>query len=136
MQQSFLLIETTHGYKDRDYCLSQYNAKHQCLVLCFLRHLQQSVQVSLPKVTVLTPYVAQGNVYRTSLAQLHLDNPSAGYNQVMIKTIDSFQGRETDMVLYNTTATIRPGYQKFSGRLNITLSRARAAMYLIINMGQ
>ncbi|RDH34220.1 hypothetical protein BDQ94DRAFT_169739 [Aspergillus welwitschiae] len=115
--------------------ISQLNWLFPHFVLC-LRRLQQTARVPFSEVAILTPYTAQGNAYRTSLTQLHLEDPSAGYNLVLIKTIDSFQGGEASVVLYDTTATDGPGHQKHCGRLNVAISRARAAMYVVANVGE
>ncbi|GLA34632.1 hypothetical protein AnigIFM63309_008044 [Aspergillus niger] len=116
--------------------ISQLNWLFPHFVLCLLRHLQQTARVPFSEVAILTPYTAQGNAYRTSLTRLHLEDSSAGYNLVLIKTIDSFQGGEASVVLYDTTATDGPGHQKHCGRLNVAISRARAAMYVVANVGE
>ncbi|GKZ35954.1 hypothetical protein AbraIFM66950_006791 [Aspergillus brasiliensis] len=110
VHQPFLLVESTHGDEERDHRQSRYNIKYWRFVPCLLRQLQQTARVPFSEVTVLTPYIAQGNAYRALLAQLHLEDPSVGYNLVKIKTIDSFQGGEASVVLYDTTATYGPGH--------------------------
>lgn len=56
------------------------------------------------------------------------------FNRILVKTIDSFQGGKAAVVIFDTTTTDRPGFLKQRGRLNMKLSQARAAIYVIINM--
>ncbi|GAQ42341.1 hypothetical protein ABL_05002 [Aspergillus niger] len=50
--------------------------------------------------------------------------------------IDSLHGGEAAVIIFDTTATDGPGFLKQRGLLNVALSRARAAIYVIINMNK
>lgn len=48
--------------------------------------------------------------------------------------IDSLHGGEAAVVIFDTTATDGPGFLKQRGHLNVALSQARAAMYVVVNV--
>ncbi|RAH54557.1 hypothetical protein BO85DRAFT_105318 [Aspergillus piperis CBS 112811] len=113
----------------RDYRRSRCHTEHHLVSVCLLRHL-------LASITYLAPYTAQCNAVRTTLSILHLQEPTVGFNRILVKTTDSFQGGKVAVMFLDTTATDRPGFLKQRGRLNVALSRARAAIYVIVNVKQ
>lgn len=65
---------------------------------------------------------------------IQLQEPTVGFGRVPVKTISSFQSGEAPGTIFDTTATNRHGFLKQRGCLNVALSRARAAMYVIVNI--
>jgi serine/threonine protein kinase len=83
------------------------------------------------KVAVITPYNAQ-------IVELTAEiTPSSAFWQsltVEVATIDAYQGRDCDIVLYSTVRSNREGYLGFlrdRRRLNVALSRAREALLIV-----
>ncbi len=83
------------------------------------------------EVAVITPYNAQ---IVELLAEI---TPSSSFWQALsieIATIDAFQGRDRDIVLYSTVRSNKEGSLGFlrdRRRLNVALSRAREALLLV-----
>ncbi|KAL9001670.1 MAG: hypothetical protein Q9188_005363 [Gyalolechia gomerana] len=78
---------------------------------------------SVPSVAVLVPYARQ--------AELLKDLTSTG---VTVNSIDGFQGREADMVIFGTTRCNihrEIGFLKDMRRLNVVLTRARCALIVV-----
>lgn len=78
---------------------------------------------SIPPLAVLTPYTAQVELLRRML-------PSG----VPVSSIDGFQGREADIIIFVTVRcnlTPEIGFLKDLRRLNVVMTRARAACILI-----
>lgn len=83
------------------------------------------------EVAVITPYNAQ-------IAELreHITPQSAFWKALTIEvaTIDAFQGRDCDIVLYSTVRSnkeLRLGFLKDWRRLNVALSRAKQLLILV-----
>ena len=78
---------------------------------------------AIPSIAVLTPYSRQVELLKS------LQSPS-----VMVNSIDSFQGREADIVMFVTTRC-NPhgdiGFLKDLRRLNVVMTRARSACIII-----
>ncbi len=76
-------------------------------------------------VGIITPYRAQRNEIKSRI----------NYENVEIETIDSFQGKEKDLIVFSITAT-EPKQLNFvsnPNRLNVALTRARKKLIIIGN---
>lgn len=49
-------------------------------------------------IVTLTPYEAQYRLYQRLLLQAHVQNPTLGFDQVLVRKVDSFQGQESPVV--------------------------------------
>ena len=81
------------------------------------------------KVAVLTGYSAQ----RALLAE-RMANISCRHLEVECHTVDSYQGREADIVIFSITRSNpdgRPGFLSSFERINVALSRARYALWIV-----
>jgi serine/threonine protein kinase len=81
------------------------------------------------KVAVLTGYSAQ----RVQLAE-RVANESCPHLDIECHTVDSYQGREADVVIFSITRSNpegRPGFLSSSERINVALSRARFALWIV-----
>ena len=81
-----------------------------------------------PEIVVLTGYAAQKNHVTARLDTLRLKNIN-----VECHTVDAYQGREADVVIFSVTrsnASRKPGFLSDKRRINVALSRARE--YLLI----
>jgi hypothetical protein len=84
---------------------------------------------SVLKVAVLTGYSAQRNHLIQRLG--HLACPLL---EVECHTVDSYQGREADVVIFSVTRSNdqgRPGFLAAHERINVALSRARLALWIV-----
>lgn len=78
-------------------------------------------------IAVLTPYTKQLQVLKKKLA---------GIKNVEVSSIDGYQGREADIVVFVTTrcnASCEIGFLKDLRRMNVALTRARAGLIVIGN---
>ena len=79
------------------------------------------------KITVLSPYTKQIQALRHCLS-------SSPYSSVPISTIDSFQGRESDIIIFSTVrcnVESDVGFLDDPRRLNVMWTRARLALIII-----
>ena len=78
-------------------------------------------------IAVIAPYRAQVDALRKQCIKS---------NNVKIDTVDGFQGKECDIVVFSITRTI--GAQRFLAdkrRLNVALSRAKDSIYIVGDLG-
>jgi superfamily I DNA and/or RNA helicase len=81
--------------------------------------------ISHQSIALLTPYTRQADLFRATLSS---------FKSVEISSIDGFQGREADIVIF---ATVRCnvhheiGFLSDLRRLNVALTRARAAVIVV-----
>ena len=80
-------------------------------------------------VVVLTGYSAQRNHLENAL-----NSESRPHLEVEFHTVDAYQGREADVVLFSVTRSNRQGMAGFLSereRINVALSRARYALCIV-----
>ena len=79
-------------------------------------------------VAVITPYRAQCRALREAINKLDLGE----YLAVEVDTVDAFQGREADIVFFSFVRTTGSAtFYADSRRMNVAISRARDAVYLV-----
>ena len=84
------------------------------------------------EVAIITGYKAQKNLIIRQLERYNIDE--FANISIEVDTVDAFQGRETDIVIYsivrsNTEGNL--GFLKDSRRLNVSLSRGRELLIII-----
>lgn len=91
-------------------------------------------------IAVITPYSKQVQLIRNELSSRRVQNTTNNNNprRVTVGTVDSFQGRETDIVIFsavrsNTVKEI--GFLRDARRLNVAITRARRGLILIGDEG-
>ncbi|OQD75837.1 hypothetical protein PENDEC_c006G01992 [Penicillium decumbens] len=82
-------------------------------------------------IVILTPYEAQYRLYQRLLVQAHVQSPYLGFNNVDVRKVDSFQGQESPVVIFDVTFTEKLGFMSVPNRWNVALSRARDALYVL-----
>lgn len=88
---------------------------------------------SKPRVTVavITGYADQRAKLERSL---NPRSPRWTHIEILLNTVDAFQGRQADMVVYSVTrsnSSAKLGFLKDSPRLNVALSRGRDALLIV-----
>lgn len=79
-------------------------------------------------VAVITPYRAQCRALRSAVRMLDLSE----YLAVEVDTVDAFQGRQADIVFFSFVRTTGSAtFYADPRRINVAISRARDAVYLI-----
>ncbi len=74
-------------------------------------------------VGVIAPYRAQVKTIRAQL-------PRRGFE---VNTVDSYQGREKDVIVFSATGTRDMGFVEDVNRLNVALTRARRKLIVVAN---
>lgn len=106
--------------------LKIYNLDECRIITCILKELDDNAEI-LTSVAVIAPYRHQV----TTLQEL-VQKESFRCLNVNVDTIDGFQGKECDIVIFSLTRTV--GSFRFLGdvrRLNVALSRARDKLYIV-----
>ena len=83
------------------------------------------------KVAVLSGYAGQLKLLKRSL-----DTEQSGLQTLAIEcnTVDAFQGREADIVIYSVTRSNKDGkigFLRDEARLNVALSRGRVGLLIV-----
>ena len=79
-------------------------------------------------VAVITPYRAQSKALRTTLAKYDFSDQLA----LEVDTVDAFQGRQAEIVFFSFVRNTGPAkFYADDRRLNVAISRARDAVYLV-----
>jgi ATP-dependent RNA/DNA helicase IGHMBP2 len=111
---------------DSEEPLKIFNLDECRIITSILKDLDRSVD-NFTSVAVIAPYRHQVAMLRKLLQNEHFSNLD-----VNADTIDGFQGKECDVVLFSLTRTI--GSFRFLAdvrRLNVALSRARDKLYIV-----
>ncbi|RXG58928.1 NFX1-type zinc finger-containing protein 1, partial [Armadillidium vulgare] len=87
------------------------------------------------KVTIITPYLGQFLYFKQVQKRSEFEECS----DVRIYILDNYQGEENDIILLSLVRSNEEkkiGFMKIDNRVNVALSRAKHAMYIIGNMSQ
>lgn len=112
---------------------SYYNRVEVQAIVQLLQRMERSYleRGETREVAIITPYNAQ-------ISELHEhvlpQSPFWKALKIEIATVDAFQGRDCDVVLYSTVRSnkeARLGFLKDRRRLNVALSRARQALLIV-----
>lgn len=99
-----------------------YNVREIEIAVTLIKKIREKFS---DRIAVITPYKNQNKKLRRSLRGEHLKN-------VVVNTIDAFQGDEADIVIYCTTRSQKPTiYFSDAARINVAFSRARNLLILI-----
>lgn len=129
--KSFFFTHQWSEYKDES--LSTYNEEEAMFVAGFYRYLQKN-GVEPKRITILTFYNGQRKRILKEIKNLtDITGPGTYHN---VKTIDSYQGEENDIVLLSTVRSGEDGKIGFlanENRVTVALSRAKLGFYLFGN---
>ena len=99
------------------------------IITSILRH----GDVSPKNVAIITPYSKQVQLIRMEFAK-RATGGSNSIDQVKVGTVDSFQGQETDLVIFSAVRSNELkelGFLRDSRRLNVAITRAKRGLILI-----
>jgi len=81
---------------------------------------------------IITGYSGQKELLRKSIKATGLDKIAS---KIDINTLDAFQGRENDIIIYSTVRTKNSiGFQKEKERVNVAFSRAKDLLIICGDM--
>ncbi len=104
---------------------SSYSNPYEALFIIWILN-----QVDCKNITIITPYSGQVEFFQSHLARLSDEKK----NVITIQTIDSFQGRESDLVILSLVRSNdkgEVGFLKEERRWNVALTRARHQMIVV-----
>eukprot|EP00434_Breviolum_minutum_P020695 symbB.v1.2.018249.t1/scaffold1447.1/size118252/9 len=116
---------------------SKANHAEALKVKDLVRGLLQRGEVNVEDIGVVTPYKGQVRVLRKIMHQQNsLDIPEEEAKMLEIASVDNFQGREKEVIIFsavrcNTAGQV--GFLKDWRRLNVMVTRARRALVVIGN---
>jgi superfamily I DNA and/or RNA helicase len=85
----------------------------------------QQPSIAQQSIAVLTPYSRQADLLKVTLS---------GFRGIEVSSIDGFQGRESDIIIFDTVRCNTHheiGFLKDMRRLNVALTRAKAAVIIV-----
>lgn len=99
-----------------------------CVHICKLLTTQPNGQMIPHSIVVLTPYTRQAEVLKRMLSSIP--------HNIEVSSIDGFQGREADIIVFVTVRCNdhrEIGFLKDMRRMNVALTRARSALIVVGN---
>ena len=107
------------------------NEEEKRIILEILEDLKQSDELKGKDIGIITGYSGQKDLLRKSVR-------ASGYDtlaEIDINTLDAFQGRENDIIIYSTVRTRDSiGFQKEKERVNVAFSRAKKLLIVCGDM--
>ena len=110
---------------------SYINEEEKRIILEILFDLKESNELEGLDIGIITGYSGQKDLLRKSIKASGLDKIA----QIDINTLDAFQGRENDIIIYSTVRTRDSiGFQKEKERINVAFSRAKELLLVCGDM--
>jgi hypothetical protein len=113
--------------------VSKYNEAEAAAACDAVAALMAGGQCSVSDIAVVTPYAAQARLIRRLLRQLIQDS---GPPYVEVSSVDGFQGREKEAIVFSAVRSNDYGAIGFTSdwrRVNVSFTRARRALIVIGN---
>lgn len=89
-------------------------------------------------IAIITPYSKQVQLFRTELSNAEssrsIKNGKCKISDVQVGTVDSFQGQETDLVIFSAVRSNllkELGFLRDARRLNVAITRARRGLIVV-----
>ena len=127
--KSFFFSHEFSEYKDSQ--MSTFNEEEAKMVAAFYRYLHQN-HIPVSSITVLTFYNGQRKKILKEIRTF--PELKEAYNNV--KTVDSYQGEENDIVILSLTRSTHDGkigFLEINNRVCVALSRAKLGFYIFGN---
>ena len=104
------------------------------LVHCFV----QKLNIRPSQIGIITPYLGQRQAIRNHLIDPSNRTSNLAYADVEVETVNSFQGREKDIIIFSTVRSINNklenlGFLKDIRRLNVAITRAKFGLVILGN---
>lgn len=105
-----------------------FNLKESELIKDILLMLDKSNKSKQDSIGIITAYRAQREMISKKISNIKFNNLS-GF--IDINTLDAFQGRENDIIIYSTVRTKDSiGFQQEKERINVAFSRAKKLLII------
>ncbi|KAK3279753.1 hypothetical protein CYMTET_12386 [Cymbomonas tetramitiformis] len=125
--QPYMVLDVAAGSQSSGQGSSLQNMEEAAVIVSLVQHLLEQHVLAQDVIGVVTPYAAQKSHISALLHGKHLHG-------VEVNTVDGFQGREKDVILFTAVRTQGGlGFLKDMRRMNVALTRARRALFLLLN---
>mmetsp|Transcript_27350 Transcript_27350/g.40378 ORF Transcript_27350/g.40378 Transcript_27350/m.40378 type:complete len:757 (+) Transcript_27350:27-2297(+) len=119
--------EITHNFGGRS------NPTEVKVIIGIISQIIQAGEISPENIAIITPYSKQVQQFR---AELSPNNNIHGRKteNVKVGTVDSFQGQETDLVIFSAVRSNlvqELGFLRDSRRLNVAITRAKRGLIIV-----
>ena len=99
------------------------NATEVAIISKLLDKIIRINHINPEKIAIIVPYRDQVNLIAKSINEISSER---------ISTIDSYQGKEFDYIIFGCTRTVKPtSFSDDAKRINVAISRARERVYVI-----
>lgn len=110
---------------------SYINEEEKRIILEILNDLKNSQELEGLDIGIITGYSGQKELLRKSIKASGFDKIAT----IDVNTLDAFQGRENDIIMYSTVRTRDSiGFQKEKERINVAFSRAKKLLMVCGDM--
>ena len=119
--------EIVHSFSGRS------NPTEVEIILGIVEKVILAGEIEADNISIITPYNKQVQLFRTELNNASLVRLSK-MSEVKVGTVDSFQGQETDLVLFSSVRSnlMRElGFLRDARRLNVAITRARRGLIVV-----
>lgn len=112
-------------------CVNEGDANHILEVVSRLL----DARVLPHQIGIITPYVAQRKIIEGKLRSKLRSHLSVDVSQLLISTVDGFQGKEMDYIIFNTVRSdVFTSFIMNPKRFNVAVTRAKCGLIVISNM--
>lgn len=121
-------VDNGTGYR---HTASRFNTAEAQMVVPILESIFRHNGLTPSQIGILTPYAAQKRLIRRYLVQKYTSAALAGLD---IDTVDGFQGKEKDLIIFSAVRSNVKGDVGFLSdgrRMNVMLTRARRGLIVI-----
>lgn len=110
---------------------SYINEEEKRVIQCIFDDLSETDELKGLNIGIITGYSGQKDLLRKTIKAREFDQEAI----IDINTLDAFQGRENDIIIYSTVRTTDSiGFLKEKERVNVAFSRARKLLIICGDM--
>jgi len=135
----YAILDVNQGKEELDAHTQSYgNPMEADIIVCLVQFINERAKVPFNQIGIITPYS-----YQVKLIEQRLNQRNLHHHKIEMGTVDAFQGRQKDVILLSCvragqttdgTTTTSIGFVGNRQRLNVSLTRAKYAMYIIGHM--
>jgi senataxin len=129
--------DNNHLYSERSQGTSCFNAGEARFVMRLVRQLRRNPKLVSLSVAIITPYKAQATRINDLIVAEGLEGgaPTDFTTRLLgpcdAATVDSFQGKERDIVIFSCVRTRGTGFLSDERRLNVAVTRAKKGLVMV-----
>ncbi|KAJ5520337.1 hypothetical protein N7463_000790 [Penicillium fimorum] len=109
VETKLLFVDVCPNTAETENC-SKKNTTYAAVAIVLCKELLGLKKFSSKDITILVPYEAQFRTYLKFLTLDHRNDCSLGLDKLSVKKIDSFQGGESPIVIFDITVTTHAGF--------------------------